>query len=336
MKWVKRLCVAFLAMFVSNAFAADAQWIVFQGGDGPGKGKSIVLVSGDEEYRSEEGLPQLAKILSKHDGFKCTVLFSIDKDGTINPNLQTNIPGLEALDSADLLIIQTRFRSLPDEQMKHVVDFINAGKPVIGVRTATHAFQFPRGSTYAKYSWNYGGKDYTKGFGRQILGETWVNHWGNHGKQSTGGVIAPGAENHPILKGIKNGDIWGSTDVYEAHPTETCTPLVLGAVLSGMKPTDQPIAGAKNNPMMPIAWTNAYKTPSGQTGRAFCTTMGAATDLESEGVRRMLVNAVFWCLGMENQIDPKSDVSIVGDFHPTKFGFNGFVKGKKPSDYAGE
>src|ERR1700722_4338033 len=85
------------------AKAADP-WVVYDGGDGPGKGKHIVFVSGDEEYRSEEGLPQLAKILAVHHGFKCTVLFSVDpKDGTINPNETQNIPGLEALQTADLM-----------------------------------------------------------------------------------------------------------------------------------------------------------------------------------------------------------------------------------------
>src|SRR5262249_21500343 len=117
-------------------------WVIYDGFDGPGKGKHIVLISGDEEYRSEEALPQLGKILAKHHGFKCTVLFAIDpKDGTINPNV-SNIPGLEALKSADLLVIFLRFRDLPDEQMKYLVDYIESGKPIVGLRTATHAFTF--------------------------------------------------------------------------------------------------------------------------------------------------------------------------------------------------
>src|ERR1700742_4161418 len=105
------------------ARAADP-WIVIEGQSGPGKGKHVVLVSGDEEYRSEEALPQLAKILAKHHGFKCTVLFALAEDGTIDPNRQDNIPGLEALRQADLMIIATRFRNLPDAQMKEVVDYV--------------------------------------------------------------------------------------------------------------------------------------------------------------------------------------------------------------------
>src|SRR5579872_4991718 len=103
-----------VGMIGRPARAADP-WIVYDGYDGPGKGKHIVLISGDEEYRSEEGLPQLGKILAKRHGFKCTVLFAIGKDGTINPNV-SNIPGLEALKNADLMVIFTRFRDLPDAQ----------------------------------------------------------------------------------------------------------------------------------------------------------------------------------------------------------------------------
>src|SRR5262249_16491046 len=123
------------------AFQAENPWVVYDGFDGPGKGKHIVLISGDEEYRSEEGLPQLGKILANHHGFKCTLLFAIySKTGTINPNQNNNIPGLETLKSADLMVIFTRFRDLPDEQMKHIVDYVEAGKPIVGMRTATHAF----------------------------------------------------------------------------------------------------------------------------------------------------------------------------------------------------
>jgi type 1 glutamine amidotransferase len=313
----------------TTAFAADP-WLVFDGAAGPGKGKHVVLVSGDEEYRSEEALPQLAKILAKHHGFKCTVLFAIGKDGTIDPSRNDNIPGLEALRSADLMIIATRFRNLPDDQMKEMVDYVESGRPIVGMRTATHAFNL-RGPTYAKYSWN--NKSWPGGFGRQVLGETWVNHHGNHGKESTRGIVAPGAKDHPILRGIKDGEIWGPTDVYEAHPTDDCTPLVLGQVLSGMKPTDPPVEGKKNDPMMPVAWLKTYTGEQGKKARIFTTTMGAATDLESEGTRRLLINAAYWSLGLEDKIPRQCDVTLVGEYHPLPFGFGGFKKGTKPENY---
>src|ERR1051326_5195479 len=150
---MNRACIV-VAFTIAGIAHAKEPWVVYEGGAGPGKGKHIVLVSGDEEYRSEEALPQLGKILAKHHGFKCTVLFAIDpKDGTINPNVRNNIPGLEALKTADLMVIATRFRDLPDDQMKHVVEYVEAGKPVIGMRTATHAFDLKPTSAYAKYSW---------------------------------------------------------------------------------------------------------------------------------------------------------------------------------------
>jgi hypothetical protein len=328
-----------LAVTANAPLLAQDPWVVYEGADGTGKGKHIVLVSGDEEYRSEEALPQLGQILAKHHGFKCTVLFAIDKkDGTINPNQNDNIPGLDALKTADLMIIFTRFRNLPDEQMKPIVDYVQSGKPIIGMRTATHAFNFPANSTYINYSWNYKGKDgqWNGGFGRDILGETWVNHHGKHGSQSTRGIIVPDKAKHPILRGIKDGDIWGPTDVYTVHiplPGDS-QPLVLGQVLEGMKPDDKPVEGKQNDPMMPVAWTKTYKGENGATGKTFTTTMGASQDLQSEGLRRLLVNAFYWTLGMEDKIAEKSTVDIVGEYKPTRFGFGGFKKGVKPADFA--
>src|ERR1043166_9354027 len=127
-------------LFLSLGFSVSgADWVVYEGKHGPGLGKHIVFVSGDEEYRSEEGLPMLARILAVRHGFKCTVLFPINpEDGTIDPNNQTNSVGLKALENADMMVILTRFREPAVDQMKYIVDFVNAGKPVFGLRTATH------------------------------------------------------------------------------------------------------------------------------------------------------------------------------------------------------
>jgi hypothetical protein len=321
-------------LVVGQCAAAEQAGAVFEGPAGPGLGKHIVFVSGDEEYRSEEGLPQLAKILAQRHGFKCTVLFAVDpKDGTINPMQSDNIPGTEALDTADLLVILARFRDLPDDQMKHVVDYVESGKPVVGLRTATHAFAPSKHHTFDRFGWQ--SKEWDGGFGRQVLGETWINHHGHHGKESTRGIIAPGMQDNPILRGIHDGDIWGPTDVYGVRlplPGDSQA-LVLGQVLTGMQPTDPPVTGKKNDPMMPVAWTKTYKTPAGKTARVFTTTMGASQDLNSEGLRRLLVNACYWCLRMEGKIMPKSDVRLVGDYQPTPFGHGTFKKGVKPADH---
>lgn len=322
------------AIALTLAGLAAAQGLVFEGRSGPGKGKHIVLVAGDDEYRSEEALPQLAKILSQRHGFKCTVLFPIDpENGTIRPDRVDNIPGLEALDRADLMILFARFRDLPDPQMKHLVDYIESGRPIIAMRTATHAFNLKVNRTYARYGWN--DKETDGGFGRRVLGETWISHHGKHGSESTRGVIAAGQESHPILRGIKSGDIWGPTDVYKVRlplPADS-TALVMGQVLSGMRPHDAPVEGAKNDPMMPVAWVRSYTGTAGRPARVFTTTMGAAEDLECEAIRRLLVNATFWALKMEKRIPRASEVALVGDYHPTHFGFGTYVKGRKPEDY---
>jgi hypothetical protein len=333
---------AAMAMTLAGTMHASAQqpWaLYFEGTEGPGVGKHIVLISGDEEYRSEEALPQLGQILATHHGFTCMVLFAINPDpGYIDPNYNANIPGLNALDDADLMIIFTRFRALPDEQMEYIERYLAAGKPVIGLRTSTHAFKFPEGSTWERYSNGYDGGHaaWKDGFGRLVLGEKWISHHGKHKYESARGIIAPGAANHPIVRGIADGDVWGPTDVYEVRlplPGDS-TPVLLGEVLAhgesfdaddlfyGMRPDTGVPVDEKNDPMMPIAFTKSYQIPGGVKGKAFTTTMGASTDLVNEGMRRLLVNAVYWCLGMEDQLPAEgANVDLVGHYSPTQFEF---------------
>lgn len=315
------------------AFKNSSKWVLYEGAKGKaGSGKHIVLISGDEEYRSEEAMPQLGKILSQQHGFHCAVLFSQGEDGFIDPMNQKNIPGLENLAQADLMMIFTRFRNLPDAQMKFIDDYLKTGNPVIGMRTATHAFNMAKKSSYHHYTFNYKGdkKEWLKGFGKFILGETWVSHHGHHKVESCLGLIAKGAEKHPIWNGIKEGDIWGDADVYGIRlplPGDS-QHIVMGQVLKGMNQDDGPAVPAErkgryknkdgNNPMMPVSWVKSYQIPEGKKGKVFNTTMGAATDLVVEGTRRMLVNAVYWVQGMEVPTGGTS-VDIVGEFKPSKY-----------------
>lgn len=306
-------------------------WVSYEGGEGPGNGKHVVLLAGDEEYRSEEAMPLLAKILSERHGFKCTVLFSVDPDGTINPNRSESLGRPETLDSADAIVMSLRFRKWPDEAMKHFDEAIQRGVPVVGLRTSTHAFQLPDTSEYKHYNQ----------FGKNVLGEGWVTHWGVHKGEATRGVIEPEAGNFTILRGVR--DVFGDSDVYEAYPPADAKILMRGQVLKGMSPDDKPADHEKkrasdggtqgvNEPMMPIAWVREVENKSGGKNKILCTTMGAATDLASEGLRRLVVNGVFWGLGLE--VPEKADVTPVGDFKPGKYDFNGFQKGVKASDHA--
>ncbi|MEQ9216399.1 MAG: ThuA domain-containing protein [Cyclobacteriaceae bacterium] len=356
LKWIVLITMLFFAC--SGKETSDSgnppealQWLTYSGEDDK---PTIVLVSGDEEYRSEEALPMLARVLNIHHGFNCIVLFAQDPDqpGVINPNYLHHIPGLEKLNEADLMIIFTRFRALPDEEMIHIDQFLKAGKPVIGIRTATHAFDF-RDTTFESSYRHYGNFHNSEdvwngGFGRYILGEQWISHHGRHRYQSTRGIPAPSMADHPILNGIEPGAIWGPSDVYEVRlplPGDA-QPIVMGQVIEstqpydtadiyyGLKPTDRELATKKtiknrktgtekvinpNAPMMPIAWIKGYQLPESKKGKVFTSTIGSSTDLVSEGTRRLLVNGVFWALDLE--VPSQAKVDFVGDYNPTAFEF---------------
>jgi hypothetical protein len=332
-----RSLLALLLLLPVAASPLKAQSVVYPGSDGPGRGKNVVLIAGDDgEYHSEEALPHLAKILALRHGYHCTVIFPLDPDGTIDPHQNHDLRGLEALRHADLLILFMRWRDLPDEQVKMILDYVQSGRPVIAIRTGTHPFQLRTSKTYEQWSWDSKTPGWEGGFGRKVLGETWVAHHGQHGKQSTRAWFADQAASSPILRGIENGGIWVPTEVYEVRlpMLPTCHPLLVGQVLSGLHPDDAPVAGAVNDPKMPVAWTNAYAAPNGKTARIFVSTMGAADDLESEQLRRLLVNATYWAVGMEKKIPAKADVDLVGEYHPHSYLSETYTKGVKPSDLA--
>ena len=303
---------------------------------GAGQGRHIVFLAGDEEYRSEEGLPMLAKILSQRHGFKCTVLFSVDPDGTINPKASKSLSNPAALDTAEAVVMLLRFRAWPDDDMTRFDNLLRAGKPIIALRTSTHAFNgFPKGSPWE--TWNYNNHG---GFGKRVLGETWLTHWGKHKVEATRGVIEPSESGNPLLRGITG--IFGDTDVYEAYPPSDATVLVRGVVLNGMRTDAAPADYRKprstdkqeqgvNDPPMPVVWTRLHKNDNGTTNRILTTTMGSATDLENEGLRRLVVNAVYWGLGLN--VPRKADVTYVDEYVPSFYGFDGFRKGLRASDF---
>ncbi|MEY4815971.1 MAG: hypothetical protein RLZZ162_3044, partial [Verrucomicrobiota bacterium] len=304
------------------------------------QGKHVVLLSGDEEYRSEEAMPMLAKILSQRHGFKCTVLFALDPDGTINPNNQKSLADSTALDSADAIIFGLRFRNWLDADMQRFVSAFERGVPLIALRTSTHPFNIPADSKWAKYSWN-SKAPWPGGFGKHVLGETWISHWGKHKSEATRGVTEPSAASDALLRGVT--DVFGDSDVYEAYPPADAKILLRGLVLKGMNPADAPAETIKkrstdkqeqplNTPAMPIAWTRTFKHESGKENKIFTTTMGAATDLENESLRRLVVNAVFWSVNLP--VPTQANVTLVDPYTPRKYGFNGFRYQLTPAVYA--
>lgn len=157
---MKTLLLSILLVVRVGAFAhpvpENPQWLSYQGGNGPGKGKHIVLIAAEQEYRSEQSMPMLARILSTHHGFDCTVLFGVNELGEVDPTMpvypekgneadfkEHHIPGLQHLASADLVIFFTRLLTLPKPELEHIVKYVDSGKPITALRTANHGFRGP-------------------------------------------------------------------------------------------------------------------------------------------------------------------------------------------------
>lgn len=320
-------------LLLTTVLAADPGSISYPAQPGPGAGKHLVFLAGAEEYRAEEAMPMLAKILSQRHGFRCTCLFSLNPDGTINPDRSESLSDPDQLDSADGLVLNLRFRAYPDAVMAKIAAAIDRGVPIIALRTSTHAFRFT-----AKHTSNY---TPFNDFGRQVLGEGWVSHWGPNDKGLTRGLREDTPAAQPLLRGVT--DVYADSGMYEAHPVGDATILLKGQVLSGMKPTDPPATWTKkwgkdgvvhgaNDPLMPVAWTRVNKASSGKTNRVFTTTMGAAKDFECEDLRRLIVNAAYWGFGLD--IPNRADVALVDDYQPSKSSVKGYRRGIVPGDHA--
>jgi mono/diheme cytochrome c family protein/glucose/arabinose dehydrogenase len=317
------------ALVLTTALSGAVAPLVYEGQSGPGRGQHIVFLAGDHEYRSEETLPALARILAHHHGFKCTVLFTVDPaTGEIAPG-SSHLPGMEALATADLAVVYLRFQAFPPEQMKHFVAYLERGGPIVGLRTSTHAFKFPDDSPFVKYSTEYQGADYMLGFGHQVLGQTWIGHYGRNHQQSTRITPVEDKKAHPILRGVR--DVWVQAGGYVGKPVSGEI-LTFAQPLQGMTP-GSPADPAK--PAMPSEWTRTYRSKSGQEARVFTSLYGASEDLLNEGYRRLLVNGIFWAVGQENAIRPTLNVSLVGPYQPTPFRNNGHRREVQPSELAG-
>lgn len=321
--------LAFALFVCSFSTVTAAEPVVYEGKSGPGVGKHIVFLAGDHEYRSEETLPALARILAKHHGYKCTVLFTVHPEtGEIDPAAD-NLPGTEALATADLAVIFLRFKNLPAEQMQPIIDYLDRAGPVVGLRTATHAFKIPKNSQFVRFDFQYEGDEYHRGFGRQVLGESWSGHYGKNHEMSTRLTVVPAEKDHPIMRGVTQP--WVQAGGYWTEPMEDSTVLALAQPLNGMTP-DSPIAEDKDP--CPGAWTRHYEGKGGKKGRVFTTTYGASEDLLDDDFRRMMVNACYWAAGDETKIKPGLKIDFVGDYNPVMFCNGGHRRGVKPADIA--
>lgn len=314
-------------------------WLTYHGEDGPGKGKHVVLIAADQEYRSEQAMPMLARILAKHHGFDTTVLFAVNEEGLVDPTQpvypkkgeeelfkEHHIPGLAHLAKADLVIFFHRLLTLPEEELAHIVDYLDSGKPFIALRTANHGFR-------GKLPYEIDGRKV--GFG-EIVGGSFMSHHGNWQRDSTRGDIVPAMKDHPILKGVT--DIWGTSDVYRTFKEgeglpEGCTALVYGQPLIGRE------QGGKDNPEkkpLPVVWFKKWKTATGKEARVLHSTMGSAKDLRNPGLRRLVINGCYWGMELEDEISADRSIDYVGEYKPLDSGFayeNLGVKPKPVSHY---
>ncbi len=274
-------------------------------------------------------MPMLGQVLA-NNGFKATVIFSLDKDGNVDPHKGGSLSHSTSLDEADAIVMCIRFRHWADADMQRFENALNRGVPMTALRTSTHAFNFKKGSKWEKYNTRAAkSTGWEKGFGRQVLGESWVNHHGKHKKQGTRTHLEEANATHPVLNGV--GTIFCTSDVYGANPLQPSTVLLRGAVTESLDPNSKDIDGPKNNPMVPVAWVREFDNTSDKNNRIMTTTMGASTDLLDENLRRLVINGVFW--GLEMDVPAKADVAISDTWKPSPFSFKDYKKGLKPADF---
>lgn len=208
----------------------------------------VVLISGEYEYSSMITMPALAAYLEANYDFKTTYL---ERKGG------ENIPGLESLESADLAILFIRRMTLPEEQLAHIRKHLKAGKPIIGLRTTSHAFE----------NW--------KAWDNDVLGGNYHGHRGNTLVATA--TVPPRAQKHEIMRGVAKEFVTGGS-LYQTVPlADKATPLLVGSVVG-----EQP---------EPMAWTHEF-----QGARVFYTSLGDAKDFANQPFMQMLTQAIHWSL----------------------------------------
>lgn len=274
----------------------------------------IVFVTGGEEYRSEESMPMLARLAKRELNAKVTVCYALDSMGIIDPNRLDHIAGLEALESADLMVIMTRFRALPTVERNYISDYVESGKPIVGFRTSTHALKYKDSSlTYWNNEWP------TKVFGQQ-----WITHHGHFddGKYPVTKVYEMGKK-HPILNGFNPIEAYSwlyHVDGGDWQLYGDSEPILEGKSLKSQHEID---GNLDKYPLTnPVAWTKSYTGSKGIKARVFFTTLGHPYDFKIPEVRKIALNGIFWALGKEDSI-PEDGTNIALDvaYEPNNSGF---------------
>ena len=208
---------------------------------------SIHFISGSKEYKSEPSLQAFKKDLEGR--YRVSITASWVKDRA------ENLPGVEHVAQADLLLIFARRMKLPKEQMAVIHRHWDSGKPIVGIRTSSHAF----------------GNEDNEIFDRRVMAGNYSGHFGN---EPVAVSTERGAANHPVLKDVGKIE---SLKMYKAGELGTSATLLQNGTIKSKKATHA------------VTWTNVYKG-----GRMFYTSLGVPIDFKNEHFRRMIVNAIFW------------------------------------------
>ena len=290
------------------------------------KNPKIVFVIGDEEYRSEESMPMLAKILKREMNADITLCYSVDSAGIIDPNRLDHIEGLEALKDADLMVMFARFRALPEEEAKYITDYAESGRPMVGFRTATHTFMYKDDSTMMHLNNEWPSK---------VFGQQWITHHGHfedgHGELTSVSIL-PDAKT-PILNGVKPFDAFSW--LYHVNGGDwklsgDSKPFLEG---KSLRSNHEEKGELDKFPLTnPVAWTKTYTGQSGMASRVFFTTLGHPYDFKIESMRKLALNGIYWALGKEADIPENGfNVDFVDTYEPNNSGFGDkFKKGMKP------
>ncbi len=284
----------------------------------------IVFVTGDEEYRSEESMPMLARMAERELGARTKVLFALDSAGYVNPNVIDNIEGLAALDSADMMVAFLRWRELPDHQLRHITDFAESGKPMVGFRTSTHTFNYPEEDGAHRYLNNE--------WPTAVWGQQWIVHHGHFADGHdplTEVTLVDAPRQIDILNGVSGFDAYSwlyHVDGGDWKINERAKPLLRGRSLRSKHEEDGkldefPITN-------PVAWTNDYKG-----ARVFFTTLGHPYDWKNDNMRRLALNGMAWALEQEIP-EGGFDPTVVGRYEPNNSGFGKKYKiGREPGAF---
>ncbi|MDX1479659.1 MAG: ThuA domain-containing protein [Saprospiraceae bacterium] len=279
-------------------------------------GPHVVFLMGDEEYRSEESMPMLARILRRELGARISLCYAVDTAGFVDPNRLDHIAGLEALETADLMVMFLRFRALPRSELKYITDYVESGRPVVGFRTSTHAFLYRDDPSleHMNNTWPV-----------QVFGQQWITHHGHFDDGDnplTSVTLVPDAT-HPILQGVEPFDAYSW--LYHVHGGDWKLPPAAEPLLNGtaLRSNHADQGRLDKFPLTnPVAWTKTYTGTSGLTARVFFTTLGHPYDFHSTSMRKLALNGMYWALGREDAIPPDGvDVAVEGEYDPNNSGF---------------